>query len=133
PRAEALRRAGLRRVTFSLDTLSPERAKRMSRTTRLEDVIAAIRAARAAGFEHTKINTVVIRGENDGELAELVAFAAREGAEVRFIEYMDVGGATRWDARAVVSRREILEAVGAVEEIREDASAPASRHRTKSG
>ncbi len=133
PRAVALKAAGLGRVTFSVDTLRAERAKKLSRTTRLPDVLAGVRAARDAGFTSTKINAVVLRGENDDELAELVAFGREVGAEVRFIEYMDVGGATRWNARDVVSREEILAALGSPAPISAETAAPAARYRTESG
>ncbi len=132
-RAEGLRRAGLRRVTFSIDTLAAERAREISRTTRLEDVLDGVRAARAAGFSETKINTVVMRGKNDDELMDLVAFAREHGAEARFIEYMDVGGATRWREADVVSRAEILRALGDPEPIANDEAAPASRYRMRDG
>ena len=132
-RARALRRAGLKRVTFSIDTLQPERAKRLSRTTRLTDVLAGLRAAREAGFERTKINTVVMRGINDDELLGLVELGRREGAEVRFIEYMDVGGATRWSPHDVVPRDEILAALGSPEALGEDEHAPATRYRMHDG
>src|SRR5262249_31669448 len=71
-RAEGLKRAGLHRVTFSVDTLKPERAKALSRTTRLSDVLEGVRAAKRAGFSGTKINAVVMRGKNDDEIADLV-------------------------------------------------------------
>jgi cyclic pyranopterin phosphate synthase len=106
--AVALRRAGLGRVTVSLDTLRPERMRELARSDRHADVIAGIVAAREAGFEGVKLNTVVIRGVNDDELVDLVEFARGHAAEVRFIEYMDVGGATGWSAEQVVSQREIL-------------------------
>ena len=67
-----------------------------------------IAAARAAGLG-VKLNTVVIRGYNDDELADLIEYGRGAGAEVRFIEYMDVGGATDWSMDQVVSQREILE------------------------
>src|SRR5438552_10138797 len=107
--AAALRAAGLRRVTVSLDTLRPERMLAFAKSARHADVLAGIRAARAAGFATLKLNTVVIRGFNDDELADLIEFARSRDAEVRFIEYMDVGGATRWTMDQVVSQREILE------------------------
>jgi cyclic pyranopterin phosphate synthase len=107
--AEALRRAGLRRVTVSLDTLRPERMRALARSDRHADVLAGIAAARTAGFERVKLNTVVIRGVNEDELADLIEFARAQDAEVRFIEYMDVGGATEWSAEQVVSQREMLE------------------------
>jgi cyclic pyranopterin phosphate synthase len=63
---------------------------------------------RGAGLNPLKINTVVMRGYNDDELTDLIDFARDRGAEVRFIEYMDVGGATGWTMDMVVSSREIL-------------------------
>lgn len=110
--AAPLRRAGLRRVTVSLDTLRPERMRELARTDRHADVLAGIAAATAAGFALLKINAVVIRGVNDDEIPDLIEFGREHGAEVRFIEYMDVGGATAWTAAQVVSQREILEIVG---------------------
>lgn len=106
--AADLRRAGLGRVTVSLDTLRPERFERLTRRDELPRVLEGIAAARRAGFEGTKLNTVVMRGTNDDELVDLVEFARQEGLEPRFIEYMDVGGATRWSASEVVPRDEIL-------------------------
>ncbi len=107
--APGLRAAGLRRLTVSLDTLSPVKMERHARTKRHEDILAGIAAARDAGFRGTKINAVVIRGFNDDELVDLVEYGKRVGAEVRFIEYMDVGGATRWSMDEVVTQAEILE------------------------
>lgn len=133
PRAEKLARAGLSRVTFSVDTLRADRAKAMSRTTRLADVLDGVRAARDAGFRRTKINAVVVRGKNDDELLELCAFARENGAEMRFIEYMDVGGATQWRASDVVTRAEILAALGDPDPIGDDEGAPAARHRMRDG
>jgi cyclic pyranopterin phosphate synthase len=130
--AKALRAAGLGRVTFSVDTLDPERARKLSRTTRLGDVLAGLRAAREAGFTGTKINSVVMRGINDGELRDLVALGRREHAEVRFIEYMDVGGATRWRPGDVVSREEILAAFGDPSHVPEaHGRAPANRYQVR--
>ena len=106
--AAPLREAGLGRVTVSLDTLRPERMRELARTDRHADVIAGIVAARAAGFDRIKLNTVVIRGVNEDELADLIEFAQAHATEVRFIEYMDVGGATGWSAAQVFSQREML-------------------------
>jgi cyclic pyranopterin phosphate synthase len=136
--AADLRRAGLRRVTVSLDTLRPERMLKFAKSARHADVLAGIAAAREAGFT-VKINSVVIRGFNDDELAELLEFGGRHQAEVRFIEYMDVGGATRWSMDQVVSQREMLETLqrryGAVEPLPDDARsrAPAERFRLTDG
>ena len=106
----ALGQAGLGRVTVSLDTLRPKRMVEFARSARHADILQGIAAARAAGFA-VKLNTVVIRGYNDDELIDLVEFARQAGAEVRFIEYMDVGGATGWSMEQVVSRTEIIAAL----------------------
>jgi cyclic pyranopterin phosphate synthase len=111
--ASGLRASGLRRVTVSLDTLSPVKMEKHARTTRHADILDGIRAATGAGFASVKINAVVIRGFNDDELVDLLEYGKRVGAEVRFIEYMDVGGATRWSMTDVVSQAEILERLSA--------------------
>ena len=94
--AEELRAAGCTRVTLSLDTLRPERFLALTGRDTHAQVLAGIAAARRAGFAKLKIDTVVLRGANDDELADLIEFGRQAGAEVRFIEYMDVGGATEW-------------------------------------
>ena len=106
-----LHAAGLHRVTVSLDTLRADRFEAYTRSKKHGDVLAGIAAARAAGFQRLKINTVVVRGYNEDELADLIEFGRANDAEIRFIEYMDVGGATRWSMDQVVSRREMLEAL----------------------
>lgn len=106
--ARDLRDAGLDRVTVSLDTLRPDRFQALARRSGLPQVIEGIFAARDAGFTGLKINAVVIRGFNDDELVDLIEFGRSASAEVRFIEYMDVGGATQWSMAQVVSREEIL-------------------------
>lgn len=136
--AAALRAAGLGRLTVSLDTLRPERMQAFSHSAQHADVLDGIDAARRAGFVHTKVNTVVIRGFNDDELCDLVAFGRDHGVEVRFIEYMDVGGATRWAPEQVVDRAEMLEVIsrrfGTVAPADTgDASAPARRYRLPDG
>ena len=137
-RASALKRAGLSRVTVSLDTLDPARFRALTRSARHADVLAGIAAAREAGFGGTKLNTVVMRGVNDDEIAGLLEFGRRSAAELRFIEYMDVGGATGWSAAKVVSRAEILERIahrhGSVEPLSMPGSrAPAERFRLRDG
>ena len=106
--AADLKAAGLDRITISLDTLQPKRMEQSAKTPQHADVLTGLDAARAAGFTGTKINTVVIRGFNDDEIADLIEFGRDRGVEVRFIEYMDVGGATHWSTEDVVSQREIL-------------------------
>jgi cyclic pyranopterin phosphate synthase len=112
-KAPALRGAGLHRLTVSLDTLHRRRFEALTRFDEHAAVLAGIDAARRAGFPSLKIDTVVIRGTNDDELIDLLEYGRTVGAEVRFIEYMDVGGATRWRRDAVVSQREMLQIVGA--------------------
>ena len=135
--AAALRAAGLQRVTVSLDTLRPERMLAFAKSARHGEVLDGIRAARAAGFEQVKLNSVVIRGFNDDELAELLEFGRTQGAEVRFIEYMDVGGATHWSMDQVVSQRDMLAALtrsyGPIAPIAGNGRAPAERFRLPDG
>ena len=135
--AEQLRTAGVSRITVSLDTLRPDRMLEFARSARHEDVIEGIAVARRAGLTPIKLNMVVVRGYNDDELIDLVEFARDVGAQVRFIEYMDVGGATGWSMEQVVSRQEILErlesAFGAVEAIDQDGWAPAEEFRLPDG
>ncbi len=135
--AAALRAAGLRRVTVSLDTLRPERMLAFAKSARHADVLAGIRAARDAGFEHLKLNSVVIRGFNDDELGDLIEFGRAEGAELRFIEYMDVGGATHWSMDQVVSQGDMLAALaqryGPITPVPGDGRAPAERFRLPDG
>ncbi|HEX2218810.1 MAG TPA: GTP 3',8-cyclase MoaA [Gemmatimonadales bacterium] len=135
--AVALRAAGLRRVTVSLDTLRPDRMREFARSGRHADVLGGIDAALDAGFARIKLNTVVIRGYNEDEVLEILEFARARGAEPRFIEYMDVGGATGWSMDQVVSQRELLDLVarryGPVEPLRESAWAPAERFALRDG
>ena len=135
--ADALRSAGLHRITVSLDTLQPARFHELTRFDALPAVLAGIDAAARAGFSSIKIDTVVIRNRNDDELVPLLEFGASIGAEVRFIEYMDVGGATHWSASDVVTRREILarieERYGPVQPVPGRGTAPAERFRLPDG
>jgi cyclic pyranopterin phosphate synthase len=135
--AQALKAAGLGRVTVSLDTLRPDRFKALTRYDGHRAVLCGIEAARAAGLQPLKIDTVVMRGFNDDELVALLEFGKALGAEVRFIEYMDVGGATRWSMDQVVSRAEMLARLeahyGAIEPIVEARTAPAERFRLPDG
>ncbi len=135
--AEALRAAGLHRITVSLDTLHADRFRTLTRRDALPQVLAGIRAADAAGFRPLKIDTVAMRGVNDDELADLIEFARPLGAEVRFIEYMDVGGATHWSPERVYARDAMLADLarryGAIEPLREESSAPAARYRLPDG
>lgn len=132
----ALREAGLRRLTVSLDTLRADRFAAMTRRHDLHAVLAGIDAATTESFP-LKIDTVVLRGRNDDELESLLAFARERRAEIRFIEYMDVGGATGWSLDQVVSRDEMLERLastfGPIELLAGRGSAPAERYRLSDG
>ncbi len=134
---EALRDAGLHRVTISLDTLSPERFASLTGRDSHAQVLAGIAAAHRLGLPKLKLDTVVLRGVNDDELADLIEFGRKVQAEVRFIEYMDVGGATEWSPAKVFSRVEMLERLsqryGTIVPLNENSSAPAARYRLPDG
>jgi cyclic pyranopterin phosphate synthase len=135
--AVPLRDAGVDRVTVSLDTLRPERMVAFARSARHTEVLEGIEAARCAGFAEVKLNTVIIRGFNDDEIIDLLEFARARSLEPRFIEYMDVGGATAWSMDQVVSQREILEILsrryGSVTPIGRVGAAPAERFTLDDG
>lgn len=129
--AQALYDAGLHRITVSLDTLNATRFAALTRRQTHSKVLAGINTVPQAGFDGLKIDTVVMRGYNDDELVEMIEYGKRVGAEVRFIEYMDVGGATSWALDKVFSRADMLtllgQRYGRIETIVEDSSAPAQR------
>ena len=135
--AEQLRAAGLHRVTISLDSLRPERFSALAGRDSHAQVLAGIAAARSVGFPKLKLDTVVLRGVNDDELADLIEYGRGAEAEVRFIEYMDVGGATEWSSEKVFSRAEMLQQLthryGTITPLNENSSAPAERFRLPDG
>ena len=135
--AQALTDAGLGRVTVSLDTLRAERFQQLTRRDAHAAVLEGIAAARRAGLAGTKLDTVVVRGVNEDEMPELIEFGKRAAAEVRFIEYMDVGGAIEWAMNLVVTRAEMLENLsrqyGSVAPLGENGAAPAQRFRLPDG
>lgn len=100
--AQALRQAGLRRLNVSLDSLRPQVFHRMTGVPGPERVVAGIDQAMRAGFDPIRLNTVVLAGENDDELPDLVRFAAARGLDIRLIELMPMGPlADRWAERYV--------------------------------
>ena len=129
--AVALKQAGLHRLTVSLDTLQRDRFTRLARVDALPAVLTGLDAARRAGFTGLKLDVVITRGDNDDEIGALLDFGREIDAEVRFIEYMDVGGATRWRPEAVVSRAELIARVeshyGPLRPVTGRGSAPAER------
>jgi GTP 3',8-cyclase len=106
--AQELFDAGLRRINISLDTLSPERFRHLTRRDGLDKVLAGILAAKRAGFEPIKINAISIRGITEHEVVPLGRFAREHGLEMRFIEYMPIG-ADKWERDKVYFAYEILE------------------------
>ncbi len=112
--AAALRAAGLKRVTVSLDSLDPEVFAVMAGGfAQLDEVLAGIEAARHAGLSPIKINAVVQRGLNDHSALDLLEHFRGSGAIVRFIEYMDVGNRNDWNRERVVPSHELYERVHA--------------------
>jgi len=135
--AQMLFESGLHRVTVSLDTLKPDRFRTLTRRDTLHEVLAGIEAARRVGFAGIKLDTVAMKGFNEDEIIPLLEYGRGVNAEVRFIEYMDVGGATHWSMDRVLSRDAILATVGqyygGVEAIVENSSAPAQRYILPNG
>jgi cyclic pyranopterin phosphate synthase len=138
---DELKAAGLKRVTVSLDTLHADRFIALARFDELARVKEGITAAHRA-FGRLKLDVVAINGVNDDELIDLIEYGRTVNAEVRFIEYMDVGGATRWDPRQVISKSEMLARLaghyGSIEPIGEDGTqatkaAPADRFALPDG
>lgn len=110
PMAGELRAAGLHRLNISLDSLRADRFRELTRVGDLEAVLAGIRAAQAAGFARPKLNAVILRGRNDDEVVDLVAFADVEGCDISFIEEMPLGAIDEHDrATALVTSAEIRE------------------------
>lgn len=135
--AEELYEAGLHRITVSLDTLRPERFHQLTRHDEFARVIEGIESVVRSGFTGFKLDTVAIRGFNDDELVDLIEFGKQVQAEVRFIEYMDVGGANEWSQEKVFSQAEILTLLsgfyGAIEPMPERGAAPAQRFLLSDG
>jgi len=135
-RAAELKAAGLDGVNVSLDTLDPVRFAVLARRQYLSHVLAGIQAAEAAGLTPVKINTVVMRGVNDGEIVEFLRWARDTGHVVRFIEFMPLDADNIWQRQTVVTLAEILEMakrIGPVEEVSEDKASPARLFRFVDG
>ena len=109
----ALKAAGLRRINVSLDSLKPDRFRRITKRGDLAKVLEGLFAAQSHGLQPIKINAVIERGVNDDEILDLVAFAREHGFAIRFIEYMDVGNANNWKSDRMVAKKEILETINA--------------------
>lgn len=108
-----LQAAGLRRLNISIDTLDRDRFRALTRRDRLHDVLDGIAAAAASDLRPLKLNAVAMRGVNDDHLVELVEFALAHDAQLRFIEQMPLDAGHTWDRASMVTRSEILDALGA--------------------
>ena len=107
-RAGGLADAGLDRVNVSLDTLDPDTFARLTRRRRHADVLAGVRAARAAGLTPVKVNAVLMRGVNDHEAPALLRWALAEGVQLRFIEQMPLDAQHGWRRSEMVTAAETL-------------------------
>jgi cyclic pyranopterin phosphate synthase len=112
-KAEALKKAGLKRINVSIDTLDPEKFRRMTKRGDLAKVLEGLFVAKSYGLNPIKINAVIERGVNDDDMIDLVEFSRENGFAIRFIEYMDVGNSNNWTSEKLVPKKEILERVSA--------------------
>lgn len=113
-RAQALREAGLQRLTVSLDAMDDETFKRVNDVdVSVQSVLDGIDNATAAGFTGTKVNMVVKKGLNDHCIVPMAKYFHGSGHILRFIEFMDVGNSNAWDLSHVVTSAQIAEQIGA--------------------
>lgn len=115
--AAPLWEAGLDRLNISLDTLRPDRFAAMTRLGTLQDVLAGIKAAEAAGFRNLKFDTVLIGGFNDDEIENFVNLSREHPWEMRFIELMPMGPCAEWDKSCFLSGDTVLQKVPALQQI----------------
>jgi GTP 3',8-cyclase len=128
----ALAKAGLKRISFSMDSLDRANFKKMTGRDGLEEVQASIRLAKELGLNPVKVNAVVIRGINDHEIEALAAFAVTEGFTMRFIEFMPLDSSRAWLKEMVTPGREILARLQArfnLEQVKRHPSETARRWR----
>jgi cyclic pyranopterin phosphate synthase len=118
-RIAALHATGLKRINVSIDTLDPEKFRRLTQRGNLDEVLKGIFAAKQLGLKPIKINAVIERGVNDDEILNLVDFSRQHGFIIRFIEYMDAGNANQWKSEKMVSKKEILEIIRSAYELKE--------------
>ncbi len=134
--APALVSAGLERINISLDSLKHERFEQITRRDELDKVLEGIDAAVSAGLAPVKINCVVMRGVNDDEIVDFARFGRERGVTVRFIEFMPLDAQGEWTNEQVVTKAEIVAAIGDVfplEPVAERESDPAARWRYVDG
>jgi GTP 3',8-cyclase len=106
--AEALAAAGLDRVNVSLDTVRRDTFETITRRDRFDDVLAGLAAAKAAGLGPVKVNAVLLRGVNDDQAPELLAWCLERGYDLRFIEQMPLDAQHGWDRDSMITAEEIL-------------------------
>jgi cyclic pyranopterin phosphate synthase len=129
-KAEALKKAGLKRVNISLDTLDPDKFKFMTRGGNLEDVLAGIEAAKRVGLTPLKINVVLINGFNDDEIEKFVMMTKDDSIDVRFIELMPIGEVANWSKSHFISNQMVLERMPELKATtRQDPSSPANYYK----
>ncbi len=121
-KARALRKAGLRRVSFSLDSLDRANFKKITGRDGLAEVLENIRLAQELGFNPVKVNAVVIREINDHEIESLAEFARAHNISLRFIEFMPLDSARAWQKEMVMTGAEILKRLRARFELKPVAS-----------
>ena len=134
--APTLVAAGLERINISLDSLQRERFEQITRRDELDKVLEGIDAAVSAGLAPVKINCVVMRGVNDDEVVDFARFGRERGVTVRFIEFMPLDAQGEWTNEQVVTKAEIVAAIGDVfplELVAERESDPAARWRYVDG
>jgi cyclic pyranopterin phosphate synthase len=134
--AADLKRAGLRRINVSLDTLNREKFKQITKRDELASVLEGIDAAIAVGMAPVKVNAVVQRGVNDDEIIALATFGREKNIEVRFIEFMPLDAQGDWLNNSVVGQDEIVSTINevfALEQIASRGAAPADRWRYLDG
>ena len=113
-RAENLKKAGLDRVTISLDSLKQDNFKRITGVDKLGEVLEAIESAKLADLQPIKINAVIVRDWNDDEVVDFAKFARENDLAIRFIEYMPLDSAEKWKREQVVAGREIFAKINEV-------------------
>ena len=133
--AELLVQAGLKRVNVSLDSLKPERFAAITRRDALSAVLAGIDAAVAAGLDPVKVNTVVVRGQNEDEILDFAEFGRRRRVQIRFIEFMPLDASGGWSLDKVMPADEIVSRIAATHPLETVAhgAEPASRYRYLDG
>jgi GTP 3',8-cyclase len=135
-RCERLLASGLKRINVSLDSLDPAKFEKITRTKSFEKVMQGIDVAQKTRLAPVKVNAVLVRGLNDGEVEDFAAFAREWGVVMRFIEFMPLDADRHWSRNAVVPAAEVLERIHAkwpLEQIPHEVSETARKYRFVDG